>query len=153
MPPQVLPTYSFADVHASLVGPSLAAILADGSGSAEEGINWEPLSERDIMTIGAGGDGMHTLNPSRAGRIMIRLLKTSPTNAILQQAFNYQSSSSLFWGKNLFHLTNPITGDSLSASGAAFDRQPPNSWGLNAAGLEWTLNAIYVSQTLGGLSI
>lgn len=147
---EVFPTYSFADVHASITGPSLAAILGDGSGSSEEGISFEPSDERDRMTIGADGSGMHSLSQNRSGKIMVRILKTSPLNAILQQAMNFQSSSSLFHGKNLINLTNPVTGDALAANGCAFERQPPNVWGKDANILEWTFNAISVSQTLGG---
>lgn len=147
--PLVFQTYSFADVHAQITGPGLNAALADASGSAEEGISFEPTDERDRMTIGANGDGMHSLSQNRAGKIMVRVLKTSPLNAILQAAFNYQSSSSLFWGINLLNLANPVTGDSLSASGAAFDRQPPNTWAKDSNIIEWTFNAVYCSQTLG----
>jgi hypothetical protein len=146
---EIFGSYSFADVHCVLAGPQLTALLGDGSGSSEEGITFEPIDERDKMTVGADGSGMHSLSQNRAAKIRVRLLKTSPNNKVLQQALNYQSSSSAFWGQNYFVLSNPVTGDSLTATGVAFERQPPNTWGKDANLLEWTFNAIATSQTLG----
>jgi hypothetical protein len=146
---EVFGTYSFADVHAMLTGPGLVAILGDGSGSSEEGITFEPVDERDRMTIGADGTGMHSLSQNRSAKVRVRVLKTSPINSVLQLGLNYQSSFSGFWGVNRITVSNPVTGDQLTATGVAFERQPPNTWGKDSNLIEWSFTAIYASQTLG----
>ena len=54
-------TYSFLDVTAAIQGPGGSINLAAGAGSAEEGITIEAMEDKNIMTIGADGAGMHSL--------------------------------------------------------------------------------------------
>lgn len=149
----IFAAYSFADVQGLLLGPSCSIVLGTGSGSAEEGISFEALDERTRMTIGADGSGMHSLIQNRAARIMARFLKASPTNAALQQALAVQSSSSLLWGQNTLALSNPVTGDAMTASGVAFGKQPSNLWAKDANIIEWEFYAIRATLTMGGAII
>jgi hypothetical protein len=146
----IFAAYSFADVQATLSGQFGVILLGNGSGSSDEGISFEAIEERNRMTIGADGSGFHTLIQSRAARAMVRILKTSPTNAALQQMFNAQSQSSLFWGQNVFAVSNPVMGDVASATGVAFGKQPGNQWGKDPNVIEWEFHCIRASFTMGG---
>jgi hypothetical protein len=153
--PVQLPTFSFADCHAGIAGPGLSVTLGLGSGvgSAKEGFSFDASEDADRMTIGAGGDGVHALILNRSGKFTCRLLKTSPMNGVLQQALNYQRTSSLFWGRNVIYAANPVTGDSLSCAGVAFTKQPSNTWAEDVNVLDWEFNAISISQQLASLPV
>lgn len=131
-------TYSFLDVQGSITGPGIAAQLGNGAGVAKEGISVEMLEEKDLMTIGADGEIMHSLRGSNAGRITVRLLKTSPTNAVLSQAYNFQKSSSANWGKNVMRFSNTVVGDVITADTIAFAKQTGITYAEDASMNEWT---------------
>ena len=141
--------YSFEDVQATIAGPGGTIALGAGSGNAKEGISVEFLDDKDAMLIGADGSGVHSLRPSKAGRIMVRLLKTSPVNAQLSTMYRYQSASSLFWGQNAFTVTNPVTGDDYQCTEVAFQKHPSVTWAEDANFNEWGFNAIQIDPILG----
>ena len=142
-------TYSFADIFVTIAGGGGVVQLGYGSGAAEEGLTFEPIDERTKMTIGADGSGMHSLIQSRAARMIVRLLKTSPANAQLHGMFTTQSASSLLWGQNLVTLTNAVSGDQYSAAGTAFTKEPPNLWAKEANIIEWEFMAIRAFTLMG----
>lgn len=143
-------TYSFLDVVATLVGPGGSISLGAGAGVAEEGIEVEMVEDKNLMTIGADGKSMQTLNASKAARINIRLLKTSPTNNQLSQMYAIQAASSAAWGINVFSITNPISGDSIIGIEAAFKQLPRITYAKNPAMNEWRFDVGNVDTSLGG---
>ena len=92
-------TYSFADVAATLVGPTGIVDLGYGAAVAEEGITIEPAGDKNTMLIGADGEGMHSLHADKSGTITVRLLKTSPTNLKLQAMYNAQTLNGALHGQ------------------------------------------------------
>lgn len=117
-------TYSFINIAASILGPGGAFSLGYGSGDAEEGITIAMVDNKNKMDVGADGSIMHSLRASNAGRVTVRLLKTAPTNALLSGLYNFQRSSSVFWGQNAFSLADTARGDLVLASQMAFTKQP-----------------------------
>ena len=113
-------TYSFQDVNGAITGAGGAINLGNGAGNAEEGILIEQLEDKNIMTIGADGQGMHSLVAGNAATVTVTLLKTSPVNAQLMQMYNYQKTSSVLWGKNTIVISDFGRGD-LRAVLAALD--------------------------------
>ena len=146
-----MPTYSALDVQATLSGPGGVVPLGMGSraGNAEEGISIEFTEDKDRMVIGADGSVMHSLNASNAGRILVRLLKTSPVNAVIAQMYAFQKASSLNWGQNLFVLTNLVTGDDYTCTSVAFEKFPRNDFGKEAGMLEYGFLAGQIDVVLG----
>ena len=143
-------TYSFLNVTATLTHISGVAVqLGQGAGSAEEGISYELADDKNAMMAGADGSVMHSLHASSAATLTIRLLKTSPTNAILQQMYNTQTSSSLLHGKNTLIIRDVARGDLATFTEVAFKKQPANSYGKDGAALEWTFDAGQSSIILG----
>lgn len=141
--------YSFLDVLAAIAGPGIAANLGAGAAVAEEGITITPVENKNVMQIGADGRGQHSLVASDARTVTVRVLKTSPVNALLMAAYQFQSTSSSFWGRNVMTVTNPQTGDVTTIQAAAFQKVPELTYAKEAGFNEWVFDAIKVDTILG----
>jgi len=142
-------TYSFKDVVAAIVGIGGAANLGMGAGADKEGITIEAAEDKNVMTIGADGSGMHSLVANEASVVTVRLLKTSPMNAILQLMYNIQTSSSLLHGKNTIAIRDIARGDSIVLVAAAFKKRPTINYAVEGGAVEWTFDAIRTAPVLG----
>ena len=142
-------TYSFKDITASLEGVGGSINLGAGAAIAEEGITIEPTEDKNVMTIGADGAGMHSLVAGEASTVTVRLLKTSPTNAQLQTMYNVQTLSSLAHGKNVLTVRDIARGDAIFLTGVAFKKAPSISYAKEGGIMEWTFDAIKSVRTLG----
>lgn len=117
-------TYSFLSVQATIVGPGGAFPLGNSAGAAEEGISVSPLGPKNTMQVGADGAIMHSLHGGNPGRFIVRLLKTSPVNALLSAMYNFQRSSPANWGQNTLVVSDTYRGDLNTLTVAAFVVQP-----------------------------
>lgn len=142
-------TYSFLDVVAAISGPGGAINLAAGAGVADEGLSVDPTSEINSMQIGADGSGQHSLHGDKSGRIVVRLLKTSPTNALLMAMYNFQTASAATHGQNTIVLTDTNRGDAVTARQVAFTKAPPLNYGKEAGLVEWEFSAVQIDRGLG----
>lgn len=142
-------TYSFLDINCSISGTGGNINLASGAGAAEEGISIEPIGDKNIMTIGADGSAMHSLVGSEASSVKVRLLKTSPTNAMLMAMYNAQTQSSLAHGKNVITLSILQTGEIVSLTQVAFKKRPALEYAKEAKMMEWEFDCGKTSTTLG----
>lgn len=140
-------SYSFADVTAVIDGPGGNFSIKEGA--AEEGISIDPVGDQSSMTIGADGSGMHELSASSACLVTIRLLKTSPVNAKLMQMFNHQTGSAARHGKNVITLRDPVRGDFVNITEAAFKKPPPLTYAAKGGMNEWTFDGIHTDYKLG----
>ena len=144
-----MPTYSFIAVGAALDGPGGNINFGYGAAVAEEGITVERTEDRNQMTIGADGEVMHSLHAGSSGTLRVRLLKTSPTNALLQAMLNYQSLSGADWGNNTVQVRDFQRGDTVTCRDVAFTGHPSLSWGKQGNINEWTFHAGHVDIQLG----
>lgn len=142
-------TYSFVDVQATLVGPGGVIPLGYGAAVAEEGISIEQEEDKDRMVVGADGTPMHTLHAGKQGTATIRLLKQSPTNALLQAMYDFQTLSSANWGINILVISNVASGDIVSCRAVAFRRQSPLTYAKDANVNEWAFNVGMIDRVLG----
>jgi hypothetical protein len=140
--------YSFFDVQASIKGPGGNFDIAS-SGVSDESIRIAMSSDKNTMTIGANGDGMHSLKATTASRITISLLKTATGNALMNQLYAYQSKSSAFWGQNIITIANPVSGDAIVATGGAFVKQSDIGYSTEAGLNTWAFDFIATSEVLG----
>ena len=141
-------TYSFQDVQATLSGPAGIVDIKNG-GVSDEGVMIAALGPKDVMTIGAAGNGMHTLIAANGARCEISLLKTGPGNAILNVMYNFARASSANWGKLQLTLQNPATGDSITLLGGAFEKQADLRYGTQGALNVWPFLFISRDDILG----
>jgi hypothetical protein len=142
-------TYAFSDVSASIVGPGGAFSIGQGAGAAEEGITIERTGDKDTMTIGADGTPMHSLHADKSGRITVRILKTSPTNSLLQAMYDVQSLSSSTWGYNVIMISDLSRGDATVARAAAFVKFPNIAYAKEGGVNEWVFNTGVIDSVLG----
>ena len=130
-------SYSFLNVQAAIAGPGGAFPIGSQSGVAEEGITIDNVEEKDLGTVGAGGELMHSLRASDVAKLTLRLLKTSPVNAQLSNMYNFQKSSSLYWGQNTLTVNDTIRGDVEELTICAFMKPPANTYSKDGAMMEW----------------
>lgn len=144
-----MPTYSFMDVSASLVGPTGTCDLGYGAAVTDEGISIDMAGDKNTMLIGADGEGMHSLHADKSGVVTVRLLKTSPQNSVLQAMYDAQTLSSTLHGKNIITVRNSASGDITVARSCAFKRKPSLSYKKDGDMLEWTFDSIKIDTILG----
>lgn len=140
--------YSFLNVQASIVGPNINAQIGSSAGSAKEGISVTFDEAKGTVTTGADGAIMSSLHASMTGTIVIRLLKTSALNAVLNQAFNFQRQTAGNWAQNTIRVVDKIRGDVASGAQMQFDKHPDNAWSEDGNILAWEFKGV-VRETLG----
>lgn len=144
-------TYSFLNVNATLSGPTGSISLGSSAGVAEEGISVEMIDDKNQMTVGADGTIMHSLRASNAARFTIRLLKTSPANALLSAAYNLGRSSSALWGQMTLVVSDVVRGDVVTGDTIAFAKQPTITYATNAGMNEWSLMGNVIEELGAGV--
>lgn len=142
-------SYSFQDVTATLTGPSGDIDLGAGSANAEEGITIAYGGAKNTMTIGADGEGMHSLHADKSGVITVNLLKTSPINKKLNLMYNAQSLSSALWGNNVIVIRNKASGDVITARAVAFQKHPDTVYAKAGNTNAWPFDCIKIDKVLG----
>jgi hypothetical protein len=140
--------YSFLDVHAAIEGPGGAFPLS-GVGNAEEGITIEPTGDKNVMTVGADGEVMHSLKADKSGTVTVTLLRTSPVNAALKTMSNLQTAGARLHGKNTIVITNRASGDVITCRQCAFAKDISNAYAAEGGTLAWTFHAGKIDGLLG----
>jgi len=142
-------TYSFKDVTASINAPTASVSIGYGAGVGDEGITIDANADRNTMTIGADGTGMHSLHADQSGTVTVRLLQTSPSNLVLQQLFNDQSLAGSAWGQNTIVITNVQSGDSVTATRCAFKKNPSLTYRKDGVMIDWVFESVQIVKSLG----
>lgn len=141
-------TYSFLSVAAAINGPGGAFSLGSDAGAADEGISSAMVDEKDTTTPGAGGDLMHSLHASNLGTLTVRLLKTSPVNALLMAMYNFQRLAPSRWGRNTLRVVDVDRGDVCTGKQMAFTKAPDITWAKDGNTVEWVFRGL-VEELLG----
>ncbi|MFJ7312520.1 phage structural protein [Pseudomonas sp. NPDC098747] len=142
-------SYSFLDVVATLVGAGAIIDLGAGSANAEEGITISAAGDKNTMTIGADGEGMHSLHADKSGTVTLRFLKTSPQNAKLMLLYDAQSLSSTLWGMNVITIFNSASKDTTVCRKCAFKKRPDLSYKKDGDIIEWVFDVVKIDSLLG----
>ena len=140
-------TYSFLSTNATLVGPGIATPLAAGAGADKEGITIVANGDINTMTIGADGSVMHSLHADTSGTFTVRLLKTSPINAVLNAAYLFQTTNPANHGVNTLALADG-RGDSITCQFVAFKKAPDLKYSEDGGSNEWQFDAGKITRTL-----
>lgn len=141
--------YSFLNFQCALTGPGGSVNLGQGSGAADEGITFSPDGPINTKQMGADGSGQHSLHADKSGKIVIRMLKTSPNNKLLSAMYNAQTADGAVHGQNTISGTDTLRGDSVSCTQVAFSKHPDLTYGKEAGMIEWEFEAIRIDRTLG----
>jgi hypothetical protein len=142
-------TYSFQDVAATLIGPGGAFSLGYGAATAEEGITIARAGDKNTMTIGSDGEGMHSLHADKSGQVTLRYLKTAPINAKLMALYDAQSLDSRLWGKNFIEVRQTASGDVTTARSCAFKKAPDLKYAKDGDVVEWVFDCLKIDGLLG----
>jgi Protein of unknown function (DUF3277) len=142
-------TYSFLDVQATIVGPNGVAVLGNGSGAADEGISIQYAEDQGTITTGADGSWMPTVHAAQSGTVIVRMLKSSPTNSILQAMYSADRAVPSSGGQNTIVVTWLTAGDVFTAQGCIFKKFPDETYGKDGPLLEWAWGAGYITPLLG----
>ncbi|MHA7845394.1 DUF3277 family protein [Serratia sp. D1N4] len=142
-------TYSFADVSATLAGPTGVIDLGYGASNADEGIVVSMSGPQNTMTLGADGEVMHSLHAAKSGTITVTLLKTSPVNKKLSSVYGAQGLSSTLWGNNIITIRNTASGDTIVARNCAFQKRPDHVNAKEGGNVSWVFDCGKIDQMLG----
>lgn len=148
-------TYDFVDTMCAISGPNGNINLGFGAAVAEGGITIVPVEDAVTMVIGADGEGQLNVHAGKGGTITVRLLKTSPQNAALQDMYNRDiAGGSASAGRNVISLRDLARGDVITCEQVAFSRPPDLTYAKDAGEMAWTFLAVKVNRVLGaGLAV
>ncbi len=107
------------------------------------------VDAKNTMVIGADGQAMHSLHAGKGGTVTVRLLKTSPTNALLQEMYFADTASSANHGQNTILIRDPSRGDVASAKFCAFQKFPGITYSKDGNTVEWMWDSGEVDVLLG----
>lgn len=142
-------TYSFMDVTASLTGPTGVVDLGYGAAVAKEGITVALTNARNTMTVGADGEGMHSLKADKSGTVTVRVLQTSSVNAKLQALYNAQALSSSLWGNNVITIRNKANSETTVCRSCAFQKQGDITYSEEGQMREWVFDCVKIDTVTG----
>ena len=145
----VFQTYSFLDVQATIVGPNITQTIGSTAGNAEEGISVAFNEDQVTQHIGADGSGMTALHAGQSGAVVLRLLKSSPVNSVLQSAYAADRAVPSNTGQNTIVISWLAGGDVYNCQGCAFRKFPDNTFAKDANTLEWSFVAIFITPLFG----
>ncbi|MGY0790960.1 phage protein [Azospirillum argentinense] len=143
-------TYSFLSIQGTIVGPGGAINIGNSAGVAPEGITVEPSEDKNTMVTGADGAVMHSLRAGNPGRAVVRLLKTSPVNAMLSLMYNFQKASPANWGGNTIAFSDTNRGDVVTLTSAAFRKAPTVVYNIEGQMNEWEFDGVLTVQLGAG---
>jgi hypothetical protein len=145
-----MPTYSFLDNLVAISGPNGNFNLGGpGSGNSEGGISITMVEDKNTMTIGAGGEGMHSLHAGRGATITTRFLKTSPQNGLLSAMYAADTADGSTHGLNTISIRDLARGDTIVCQQVAFKKFADVTYAKDGGEMTWAFDAIKVDFTLG----
>lgn len=147
-----MPTYAFQKVNGTYLGPTGKIDLAQGAAVAEEGITIEAAGDKNTMTIGADGKGMHSMHADKSGKVTLRYLKTSPTNQKLQLAYDAQQLDPALWGKGVIQIGIADTGESTACLECAFKKKPTIEYKKEGEFIAWEFDTTQIETILGNFT-
>ena len=141
--------YSFQDCVATITGPTGSANLGYGATVADEGITIAMAGDKNTMTIGADGNGMHSQHADKSGHLTVRLLQVSPVNQLLMAMYDAQSVTPTLWGQNVIVVRQTQSGDITTCKAVAFKKKPDIKYGKDGAVYDWQFDAVTIDTVLG----
>lgn len=143
-------TYSFLDNMVAISGPNGNFNLGGpGVANSEGGISIVMTEDKNTMTIGAGGEGMHSLHAGKSGTITVRLLKTAPANALLSAMYHADEASGCAWGRNTISIRDLCRGDVITAQEVAYAKFADVTYAKEGGEMVWTFHAVKIDFVLG----
>src|SRR5258708_26252281 len=105
--------------------------------------------EKNTMTIGAGGEAMHSLHAGKSGKVTARYLKTAPVNQQLSALYAFQTASSATHGQNILTIQDTARGDNITCQQVAFAKLPSVTYSKDGQMMEWEFHCGVIDTLLG----
>lgn len=122
-------------------------ILIEGYGEGDDVVQIESNTPVASQRIGVGGAAVVSVMHDESGTVRLRLLRTSPTNDLLQAAMEAFRSTKVF----LPLLVKDPRGRELHAAQQAYIAERPSSQhGGNASDVEWVIACPKLKSYQGG---
>lgn len=142
-------TYSFQDNMCSISGPNGSFSLGAGACNSEGGISVTMTEDKSTMTIGADGCVMHSLHAGKSATVTVRLLKTSPTNALMSSMYAADCANSQNFGNNTISIRDMSRNDVIVCQQCAWAKFADVTYAKEGGEMTWTFHAGIVDFTLG----
>ena len=142
-------TYSYLDTMVSISGPNGSFSLGAGSGNTEGGVTITMTEDKNTMTVGADGTVMHSLHAGKSGTITVRLLKTSPTNALLSEMYGLDIVNCRSHGYNTISIRDMCRNDVIVAQQCAFAKFAEITFAKDGGEMVWTFHVGVIDFKLG----
>jgi hypothetical protein len=143
--------YSFLNYQGAISGAGGSFSMGAEAGIAEGGVRTSMADDKDLATVGAGGQLMHTLRASNLGKVEVEVLKTSVLNQQLSQMYNLQKQNPAVWGANVLTGSDVVRGDQFSMTQAAFMKFPDNAWDKDGKTITWSFIGLLDEQLGAGV--
>lgn len=141
--------YAFANTNASIVGPNGAFDFGMNAGNSEGGITVSFVENKNTMTIGADGSVMHSLHSGKGAIMTVRLLKTSPTNALFEAMYNLDVAGGSGHGANTITIRDTVRGDIITGQQCAYAKFPDVTYAKDGGEMSWAFDCGIVDIDLG----
>ncbi len=139
----MLSTFDFKQVSVSFNGQILS-----GFAEGDDAIMVEFDTEQWNLNIGADGEGTRSKSNNSAGKITLKLMQGSPSNDILNAAYQVDKIAGQGLGA-VFIKDN--SGRSLHTAVEAWIEKMPNvAYGANSGSREWVIRTHNLVSTIGG---
>jgi hypothetical protein len=143
-------TYSFIDNMVAISGPNGNFNLGGpGVGNSEGGISIVMTEDKNTMTIGSGGEGMHSLHAGKSGTVTVRFLKTAPVNAQMSQMYAADTAGGANHGRNTISIRDLSRGDTIVCQEVAFAKFADVTYAKDGGEMVWTFHSTKIDFTLG----
>ena len=143
-------TYSFLDNLVAISGPNGSFNLGGpGQANSEGGITIVMVEDKNTMTIGASGEGMHSLHAGKAATLTCRFLKTSPVNAQLSAMYAADTIGGATHGRNTISVRDLARGDVITCQEVAFAKFADITYAKDGGEQVWTFHCVRTDFVLG----
>lgn len=145
-------TYSFAQVSATLVYPSINGdITVDltSGGVGEGGIQIESALDTNSMKNGADGSVQHSLRIARPGHMQIEVMRNNFLNSQLAACYNVTTASAASHGFIVVTIVDNVSGETTVASHCACKKLPTNMYKQDAEPIVWEFDVGNVEYIAG----
>jgi hypothetical protein len=143
--------YSFLTNTLTIAGPNGSFTMGGpDTASGEGGFTWTFSEDTNQQTGSADGSTMNSFIASLRGKCTVRLQKTSPINALLNQLWQQdRANGGITWGQNVLTHRDVNRGDLVIGHQAAFTKHPNITAAKVGGEMEWEFDCGKILPSLG----
>src|SRR3954462_4534193 len=142
--------YSFLDALVAISGPNGSfSIGGPGIANTEGGVTITMTEDKNTMSIGAGGEVMHSLHAGKSGTVTVRVQKTAPVNRQLSEMYANDTVRSGLHGRNVIVIRDLSRGDMITCRDVAYAKFADITYAKDGGEMVWTFHSGIIDFDLG----